>query len=338
MIPTVFRGADHPAADRFDQWYEMAATSLLATRISVDDPQAFDGDVRAADLGAVQVTGFRHSPGVARREPVQVRRDDRQTLQIVTMLQGSAVVEHNRTQAKMSAGDMVMHGAWHPFVGYAFAAAGSATVSTLALNILRHAIPVAAARVDQLLGRPLRAQGTAAILVRFLKDLFTPDPGTRLRPREAEHLGNATLALTAAMLARLADTETTLSPEVRRTELVARVRAFIDRHLGNPDLSPATLAAAHHISVRQLHRVFQEEGTTASALVRRRRLERCRHDLAANLNPVHEIAARWGFTDAAHFSRVFRATYGHSPLDHRHRHAWHASSTVVAPTVNDGEV
>jgi AraC-like DNA-binding protein len=33
--------------------------------------------------------------------------------------------------------------------------------------------------------------------------------------------------------------------------------------------------------------------------------------------PVSAIAARWGLVDPAHFSRLFRATYGVPPLDYR---------------------
>jgi len=33
--------------------------------------------------------------------------------------------------------------------------------------------------------------------------------------------------------------------------------------------------------------------------------------------PVTAIAARWGFTDAAHFSRIFRAAFGNSPTGYR---------------------
>ncbi|WP_328687691.1 AraC family transcriptional regulator [Streptomyces phaeochromogenes] len=32
---------------------------------------------------------------------------------------------------------------------------------------------------------------------------------------------------------------------------------------------------------------------------------------------VHAIAAHWGFTGAAHFSRLFQATYGTHPQDYR---------------------
>jgi AraC-like DNA-binding protein len=54
--------------------------------------------------------------------------------------------------------------------------------------------------------------------------------------------------------------------------------------------------------------------------IRRRRLERCRAELADPLHAgerVTEIALRWGFNDMPHFSRVFRAAFGASPRDYR---------------------
>ncbi|WP_254393699.1 helix-turn-helix domain-containing protein [Streptomyces buecherae] len=35
--------------------------------------------------------------------------------------------------------------------------------------------------------------------------------------------------------------------------------------------------------------------------------------------PIQAIAARWGYTDAAGFSRAFGAAYGMAPSDFRHR-------------------
>ncbi|WPB89422.1 helix-turn-helix transcriptional regulator [Streptomyces malaysiensis] len=110
-----------------------------------------------------------------------------------------------------------------------------------------------------------------------------------------------------------------------------RVRAFIDSHLHDPELTPTAIAAAHHISVSYLHRIFQEEAPTdggpgtVMGHVRERRLERARRDLAdpaLRTRPIHEIAHRWGFTHQTSFTRAFRARYHMPPAEYRRtRHA-----------------
>src|SRR6185437_7198589 len=99
-----------------------------------------------------------------------------------------------------------------------------------------------------------------------------------------------------------------------------RVHSFIEQHLGEEDLSPGLVAAAHHVSVRYLHRLFEAEDTTVAAWIRRRRLDRCRRDLAdpaLSALPVSTVAAKWGITDPAHFSRLFRSAYGLPPAEYR---------------------
>ena len=69
--------------------------------------------------------------------------------------------------------------------------------------------------------------------------------------------------------------------------------------------------------------------------IRGRRLERCRRDLADPAlasRPVAAIAARWGFSSAADFSRAFRAVHGLPPAEYR------MSARIVkgyAPQAND---
>jgi AraC-like DNA-binding protein len=102
--------------------------------------------------------------------------------------------------------------------------------------------------------------------------------------------------------------------------LLAEVHAFIDRRLGDARLSNTEIAAAHHISLRLLHKLFEDHGTSPGRWIRERRLECCRRDLldpAHNDLPASVIAWSWGFASAAHFSRVFRAAYGHPPGEYR---------------------
>ncbi|MFD0344985.1 helix-turn-helix domain-containing protein [Kitasatospora aburaviensis] len=81
------------------------------------------------------------------------------------------------------------------------------------------------------------------------------------------------------------------------------------------------MASQHHISVRTLHELFRSEPEPVMSTVRRRRLERCRADLAdpgLRVYPIAVLAGRWGFASPAEFSRVFRRTYGVAPKQFRH--------------------
>ncbi|WP_327745208.1 helix-turn-helix domain-containing protein [Streptomyces europaeiscabiei] len=116
------------------------------------------------------------------------------------------------------------------------------------------------------------------------------------------------------------DTPGTSGTPGSRSPLVARVLRFVDEHLADADLSPEAIARAHHISVRYLHKLFQDEGTTVGRWIQRRRLEECRRDLVLgvrNRRTIASVAGRWGFLSATHFSRVFRAAYGMSPSEWR---------------------
>lgn len=103
---------------------------------------------------------------------------------------------------------------------------------------------------------------------------------------------------------------------VRIETLLSRVRAYARSHLADPDLAPATIAAAHNVSLRQLYKVCAEAELSLEQWIIEERLQRVRHALAqpdlAHL-PIATVARRWGFRDPTHFTRRFRARYGMTP-------------------------
>ena len=106
----------------------------------------------------------------------------------------------------------------------------------------------------------------------------------------------------------------------RSEGMLQRLKDYIALHLRDPDLGPARIARAHFISTRYVHKLFRAEGTTVSAWIRMRRLEGARRDLsdpALAHGTIGALAAAWGFTDPARFSRAFRAAYGCSPSEAR---------------------
>jgi AraC-like DNA-binding protein len=105
-----------------------------------------------------------------------------------------------------------------------------------------------------------------------------------------------------------------------QAELLLRAHAYAKAHLGDPSLAPGDIASAVHVSKRYLHKLFEDDGSTVSGWIRQRRLEGCRRDLADPLcdgETVTSIGGRWGLTNSAHLSRLFRDAYGVSPTEYR---------------------
>jgi AraC-like DNA-binding protein len=180
-------------------------------------------------------------------------------------------------------------------------------------------------RVAGLTATTLRGEagGTAGLIGPFLvkvADLLdeadAPGPGTAIR------LAGNVVDLLATALGERLDTASD-DPGTGHRALMLRITSFIEEHLGDADLAPAQIAAAHHISLRQLHKLFHANGATAVGWIRQRRLEHCGHDLRDPrfaACPVAAVGAKWGYPDPAHFSRLFKATYGMGPRDYRACH------------------
>ena len=95
------------------------------------------------------------------------------------------------------------------------------------------------------------------------------------------------------------------------------------QHLSDPDLTPARIAAVRHVSLRYLYKLFAEHDLSlAQWLIAERRKGAARQltDPASSHRSIASIAAAWGFLDAGHFTRRFRAAYGMTPQQWRRVH------------------
>ncbi|MFF3910106.1 helix-turn-helix transcriptional regulator [Streptomyces sp. NPDC001848] len=154
--------------------------------------------------------------------------------------------------------------------------------------------------------------GLASLVSQFLTALAGTPPHERFS-------GGRQLALNTADLAALLLDEVlrTHRPERVRVghDMLTRIQRHIQENLMDPDLTPESIARAHHISVRYLHKLFQPGGTTVGTWIRQRRLDACRDELRRQRRTVAAVAHRWGFTSPSHFSRLFRQTYGLTPRE-----------------------
>lgn len=95
---------------------------------------------------------------------------------------------------------------------------------------------------------------------------------------------------------------------------------LVETSLQEPELGPEFLARRLNVSVRQLYRLFEQRHESISRYIQQRRLERVAQDLRAHdlrHESITQIAFKWGFADAAHFSRTFKRHFQHAPRDFR---------------------
>ncbi|MEE1784559.1 helix-turn-helix domain-containing protein [Streptomyces sp. SP17BM10] len=326
---TVFRGDDLPAEDRFDCWRELVGRTRDSEMTSAH-AHDFEAEMRRLELGPVTLLKSSFPPARFRRSARRVRQSDREVCHLTLVLGGSLSLTRDPRAGTnvFEPGELTVLDSSHPYdvraiAGRATEGAGPQAPRTDALGIdfPMSMLPLPRDRVRDLMGRGYSGhQGTCALLADFLVGLDRQ--AALLGPAEAPRLGAVVIDLVAAWLARELDAEAALPDDGRQRALVENVRTYIGRNLHDPELSPPVIAAAHHISVSYLHRVFtqQSEGETVAAWIRRQRLERARQELAdpaLRALPVQAVAARWGLPRASDFSRAFRAAYGVSPSEHR---------------------
>ncbi|WP_051828055.1 helix-turn-helix domain-containing protein [Streptomyces bicolor] len=277
--------------------------------------------VRLVEFGAASVWSVTCPPLFARALAPVRRSADRQ-FHLVLLLEGEAAIVHHGRETPLSAGDFSFDDHLRPLQLRA------GPIRAVGVAIPEALLPLPPEEADRMLGRRLPGRaGAGALLARLLTQL-TEDTGT-FRPSDGPRLGTVLGTMVAALLTHSpapddgGDDGGCAPPETPSRTLTPRIRAFIQRRLSDPELTPRAVAAAHGISLSYLHRLFEDESETVAAYIRRRRLERARFDLAdpaEAATPVHAIAARWGFARAGDFARAFRATYGIAPTDFR-RHA-----------------
>ncbi|MDT7839868.1 helix-turn-helix domain-containing protein [Streptomyces justiciae] len=283
------------------------------------DPASWRGSLRLLHLGVLQVASEETDAVEVVRTTRDTTADGRTHLFVRLQLEGAALVFQDGRRARLHPGNLVFYDAGRPF-SVVLPEAQRARVLMVPRPLLRlgeaELRRITAKVVDDTTDSP------AALLMPLLDGLVREIDA--VAPPAREGLARAVADLLAALAAdRSTGTEaagTGPSAATGQAAMLDRVKATIDARLAEPELSPGVLAAEHGISLRYLHKLFQEQGTTVGGWIRRRRLEACRAELArpsAADRTIAAVAARWGFASPTHFSHAFRKAYGVSPAQFR---------------------
>lgn len=296
----------------FAAFREAMARSLIPMQLTSFSPESFWSRIRSAEADHVQLTEITASRHTAVRDAGHIDARAEGFLKVNVQLSGTGLLIQDNRQALLRPGDLAIYDTQRTF-----SLAFEDDSRSLVVMFPRGSLDLPPELVDRLTAVTISGRaGVANLVVPFLSQVASNLDQLRspLGPRLAH---NVLDLLSTTMSAELAER----APELGHgAALFHRVLDYIDVNLGSPSLTPDGIAAAHYVSTRHLHGLFQAQGTTIASWVRGRRLERCcrdLHDPSLAERPVSEIARRWGFLDSAHFCRVFKAHSGLTPTEFR---------------------
>jgi len=297
---------------RVEAWSELIWSAIGRLSTATEAGEDFNGHVQFGDVGGVKLCrAVIRTPHRVARTSELIRRDDRGILKVVFQLSGRAVIEQCGRQLVLNPGEWSIYDASRPYV-----VVNPEAIEFLAMLVPREKLVTANMDVSRyMLQRSSSTVGLGRLICAHVGVLL--DEMSGLDADSEQQLVDSALALVQLAVAGGSGPGRAASVGVVSKE---RIKAHINRHLRNPDFSIESIADVMHCSKRYLHKMFNEDSETISHFLWNARLERCRADLS---NPelrgksITLIAFSWGFNNAAHFSRCFRARFGSSPSEYR---------------------
>jgi AraC-like DNA-binding protein len=306
-----------PAGQRLDYFNQLVSDTFcpMSCEPNRDFPGEFRAEIRLQQLQRVGVAAIKSSPlDVFRRRSEIARAVDANYL-VKVQVSGESLIRQRNREAHLQPGDFVMCLSSEPYELHF-----SDDYSQLVLAVPQPLLEECVRSPEQHLGVRMDSQvGVNGLFSQFVTLL-----GARMDQLDgvlAQRLEANVLDLLSTTLGHSRETrkQEVLDGGVKG-EYLQRIKGFIRNHLCDETLTPAAVADHHGISTRYLHMLFVEGGESVSRFIQRLRLEACQSALADdgfNTYTVSEIAYRFGFNDASHFSRAFKNQFGETPASYR---------------------
>jgi AraC-like DNA-binding protein len=318
MAGARLRTTDLPVEHRFATWAELAVRSHVPVAIDSNHRSDFKASMEVHDFGTAAVSRMSYPPVRARRTASMVRDNDPGVLLVCHVARGSMTMRWDDRAGTAPAGHLIATDTSRPSV-----ATNRVDIRSTVLQLPTSMLGLRRPEVEAMMVRPMTTgHGIGGLLAYIMRDLARH--GGTHEPAVVAHLTAAAVDLLATAARRAHGSAHSLPASSRDGLRRLQVYVYMRLRLAEPTLTPESVADAQGISVRQLNRILEADGTSPSDWIRRQRLDRCRRDLidpAQFSRPVAAIGSRWGFADPVTFSRAFRRQFGVPPGEYRRHFA-----------------
>lgn len=315
MTVSTLGGANVFEANSFEEWQERMSNRFVRLQVSTNRPENFHALLHGRSFDDISLSRIEADAHQVDRLQDFICQGESKYFKLSMLLGGAGLVVQDGREAVLGPGDIAIYDTSRPY-----SAVFEDGAESLVMVFPQEALSVSSEGVAALTATSLsRGSSMGRLIGPFLSELaanldgFSGHAGIMLAHNTLD-LINTLIYTELGLGARRAD---------HKADSLAEVKEYIERNLGSPGLGPTAIAAAHFMSTRRLHYLFEGAGTTVTSWIKSRRLERCRMDLldpALGSATITQIAMRWGFLDSAHFSRTFKAALGATPSEYRRIH------------------
>jgi AraC-like DNA-binding protein len=297
-----------------EYWNDVACNTFTAQSIDPLDDR-FHAAMYRANLGDLRMALAVSTSAVVTRSRHQVARSPEAYYLLHLQLDGCSVNRQDGREIELTRGDFAMVDSTRPY-RIEFRQDTSILVLRAPQGLFRRSIP----SPETLTLLPMSGRsGAGHIASRLIQEVWA---GLQqgLPVESASDLCRAVVDLLAGAYAAVPRLRVR-SPSTAGT-LRARICSFIEKRLGEQDLSIASIATAFGITARYVHTVFEADEHTVSEYIQTRRLQEAATTLvhpARSTVTIGEVAVAHGFKSQAHFARIFRTHYGVTPREYRRR-------------------
>jgi AraC-like DNA-binding protein len=312
----VFSTAGVPTSRRTSYWNEVYTSHFAQVNFDPVSRENFEAELRTGTVGPLGLARVSYNAADVERTRSHIDRTRQRLFSFVLHLRGRGVFTHYGHNTILDEGDFTLSDNAEP---HHLTLQGPADVIIVQSppDVLKSYLP----SPERLCGLRLPAHEgftrTAAAMMRSLVDHLDRGYSPRFSPMIVRNV----LEVMATSYAMVFD-EGIADCSVAGARRV-QARCFIEAHLTEPDLTPATVARSLEVSPRYLRMLFAADRETVSGYILRRRLEECARQLASSLRrgqTITEIAFAGGFNATPHFARAFRRQFGMTPRQYRETH------------------
>lgn len=306
-----------PPETRTSAWNALYSRQLNNVDFTPASSQDFAARLSLGQLGPIQFARVATNRTNIMRTRKHILPSQRRLYSFLLQAKGSSLLSHCGHEAQLTAGDFALCDSSAP---HSFTVDDDSIVIMLRVDAktLKKHLPTPEQFCGMHLKNEVGLTGTMAAMVERLNGQLETGFTSIYDERFAQNL----LEMLSMSYAIGFDMEPDVSAVLRGRH--AEVVRYIEDHLRDPKLSPASIAEGLRISPRYLRTIFASTGEKVSSYIIRRRLEECAKQIRDPSWAGHtltEIAFAWGFNSAAHFTRTFHEHHGLAPREYRRRMA-----------------